>query len=138
MNSAPSASSAVYSSSARLFGHLLQHRLPLRLELRARLPLGVAIRIGDVQANGEVQLQVVESPGKIPVGPQFIGWLVIMLLGVRATDRRGEVCRLADEIAAAARVECRHSLLGKRELIRTVETAVLGRRIRLDQATLCF
>src|SRR5690606_26832430 len=97
--------------------HPRQHLLPLRAELRARLPLGPRGIRRDAVADREQELEVLHRAGEVPVRLHLVTRLVVVVRGVLVTLLLAVLRRLADVFDAVVRVERRHALLRELEVV---------------------
>src|SRR5215510_4440326 len=107
-----------------------------RLEFVSGFPLGVLARLRDAIADREEHLQIFDGAAEIPIRFYDIGRLVVVVLGVVVANLLAVIRRLADEFDPLIRVERRHTLLGKVEVIRAVVEALFRFRVGADEAAL--
>src|SRR4051812_41540808 len=95
----------------RGLGSLLQHRVALRLELVAGLPVRHLVGLRDTLADGEQHAQVLARAVQIPAWQHDVERRVVPLLVPLLSHLLGVFLRLADEVHAAVRVERGNALL---------------------------
>src|SRR5882724_11867932 len=108
-------------AGARLVRSARQRRLAGRLELIARQPRGQRVAIGDLDAEREPELIILDHAVEVPVRPDLVARLVVAgaleVLDLLAAPALGA----ADEVEAGAEVDARHAGAREAELIRAVE-----------------
>ena len=115
---------------------MLEHRVALRLELVARLPLRQRVRFGHAIADGKKHHQVFARTAQIPIGPDDVGRLVVVVFSVVITDLFAVLRRLSDEIHAFVGIERRHTLLGEVEVIGSIVEAFFRLGVRPNGSSL--
>src|SRR5262249_49046317 len=112
----------------------LQHLFSLRLELSSRSPFGILICVVDVIADNRQQPEIFDSALEIPVGLYLIRMFVVIVRGVVLLLLKSPTGRLADVVYSGVRVESRHSLLCKAEMIRAVKGPDFRPRVRPERS----
>src|SRR3954447_23928997 len=116
------ASSSLVTSWSSLF----QHRIALRLELVAGLPVRHFVGLRHPLAHREQHPQILPCAAEVPVGHDDVERCVVPLLGPRLPRLLAELLRLADVVDTTGDVERRDSLLRKVEMIRSIVETLLG------------
>ena len=98
-------------------------------------PLGV---LGDLVNDLGQELQVFDGAGKVPVGFDFVGNFMVVIVAVFGAFAEAVVSGAADVFDAGAEIQCGDALFGELEVIGAVVGAFFGFGIAFDGAVLCF
>src|SRR5262245_53611225 len=96
------------------------------LELVARSPARHVVGVGDADADRESQARVLDHAVEVPVGPDLVARLVIVMVLVGLDLFAAPGVRAIDELGAGVEVEARDADAREAELIGAVEGAAIG------------
>src|SRR5687767_8423901 len=108
---------------------------PAQVAYGAKLVAGTPVRETPLhrehQPDVEVELEIFDRAGEIPVRIEFVGRLVIPVRNIISVLLQTPLRAMLVRIDPGPRIEHRHALAGQHEVIRAIVRALLGRGRRV-------
>src|SRR5256885_17042762 len=127
------AAQSCHSSPVTRHSSLLRkRRVPLCLDLRARLPFRHRILLRDDVTDAEERADILYSAGEVPVLLHLVGRLVVVLARVLVALPHAVAVRLPEEVSAGIGIERWDALFRKLEMVGAVVKALLRLGVGTD------